>query len=90
MTQSNFSAQGVDRETRSIHSILFAIRMFLSGWYGLALCVVVLLAFFLDFFRLGERGYSNLYYAAAVKSILLNWHNFFFVSFDPGGFIAID
>jgi 4-amino-4-deoxy-L-arabinose transferase-like glycosyltransferase len=64
--------------------------MFLSGWYGLALCVVVLLAFFLDFFRLGERGYSNLYYAAAVKSILLNWHNFFFVSFDPGGFIAID
>ena len=30
------------------------------------------------------------YYGAAVKSMLTNWHNFFFASFDPGGFLAID
>ena len=30
------------------------------------------------------------YYAAVVKSMLSSWHNFFFVSFDPGGFVSVD
>src|SRR5439155_7571696 len=34
--------------------------------------------------------YANQYYAAAVKSMLTSWHNFFFVAFDPGGFVTID
>ncbi|MCE5286629.1 MAG: glycosyltransferase family 39 protein [Pelosinus sp.] len=51
---------------------------------------VVLLAFFLNFVRLEQEGLANLYYAAGVKSMLMNWHNFFFVSSDPGGFITID
>src|SRR5207249_505228 len=35
-------------------------------------------------------GYANQYYAAAIKSMLQSWHNFFFVSFDPGGFVTVD
>ncbi len=37
-----------------------------------------------------RNGYGNTYYAAAVKSMALTWHNFFFASFDPGGFLAVD
>jgi 4-amino-4-deoxy-L-arabinose transferase-like glycosyltransferase len=59
-------------------------------WYILALSGILLLSLFLNFFQLGQNGYGNLYYAAAIKSMLMSWHNFFFVSFDPGGFISID
>jgi len=59
-------------------------------WHRFALVGIVLLAVFLHFFRLEQEGYANLYYAAAVKSMLSNWHNFFFVSFDPGGFVTVD
>ncbi len=59
-------------------------------WYLAGMVVVLLISLFLDFFRLGQDGYGNLYYAAAVKSMLMNWHNFFFVSFDPAGFVSVD
>ena len=55
-----------------------------------ALGAILLLSFFLDFFRLGQNGYGNLYYAAGVRSMADSWHTFFFVSFDPGGFVTID
>ncbi len=41
-----------------------------------ALMGILLLAMFLHFFRLEQKGYANLYYAAAVKSMLTRWHNF--------------
>jgi len=59
-------------------------------WHRFALAGVLLLAVFLHFFRLEQEGYANLYYAAAVKSMLTGWRNFFFVSFDPGGFVTVD
>ncbi len=62
----------------------------LPRWYMLAMGTVLLLSLFLNFFLLGQNGYGNLYYAASIKSMLMSWHNFFFVSFDPGGFISID
>ena len=34
---------------------------------------------------LGQNGYANTFYSAAVRSMLGSWHNFFFVSFDPAG-----
>jgi 4-amino-4-deoxy-L-arabinose transferase-like glycosyltransferase len=61
-----------------------------SAWHRLALAGVLLLALFLHFFRLEDLGYGNQYYAAAVKSMLTSWHNFFYVSFDPGGFVSVD
>lgn len=61
-----------------------------ARWYHIALSGVLVLSAFLGFFRLGREGYSNLYYAATVKSMLTSWHNFFFASYDPGGFVSVD
>jgi 4-amino-4-deoxy-L-arabinose transferase-like glycosyltransferase len=44
----------------------------------------------MNFYQLGQNGYANTYYAAAIRSMLDSWHNFFFVSFDPGGFVTVD
>lgn len=55
-----------------------------------ALALILLLAAFANFFELQRNGYANLYYAAAIRSMLENWHNFFFVSYDPGGFVSVD
>ena len=59
-------------------------------WSRGALGAIALLSIFLNFFQLGQNGYGNLYYAAGIKSMGDSWHNFFFVSFDPGGFVTID
>ncbi|MFN8594404.1 MAG: glycosyltransferase family 39 protein [Thermomicrobiales bacterium] len=61
-----------------------------ASWEHLALGAILLLAAFLNLFRLDREGYGNTYYAATVKSMLTSWHNFFFVSFDPGGFVSVD
>ncbi|MBI5304638.1 MAG: glycosyltransferase family 39 protein [Chloroflexi bacterium] len=55
-----------------------------------SLSAILCLALFLHFFRLDQEGFANLYYAATVKSMLMKWHNFFFASFDPGGFVTVD
>ena len=59
-------------------------------WHKLALGGIMLISIFMNFFQLGQNGFGNLYYAAGVRSMLDNWHNFFFVSYDPGGFVTID
>ncbi len=59
-------------------------------WHRIAQGVIILISAFLNMYKLNQEGYANAYYAAAVKSMLANWHTFFFVSFDPGGFVSID
>ncbi len=59
-------------------------------WQWLGLGVVMLTSLFMNFYQLGQNGFGNLYYAAGVKSMSDNLHNFFFVSFDPGGFVTLD
>ena len=59
-------------------------------WDRIGLGVVLLLAAVLNFYGLSREGWSNTYYAAAIKSMAENWHNFFFASFDPAGFVSID
>src|SRR6266436_9104711 len=61
-----------------------------SLWHRLALGGIMLISIFMNFYQLGQNGFGNLYYAAGVRSMLDNWHNFFFVSYDPGGFVTID
>lgn len=39
---------------------------------------------------ISKENFSNEYYTAAVKSMLMNFKNFFFVSFDPSGFLTVD
>lgn len=55
-----------------------------------ALSVVLVISAILNFANLSIEGYGNEYYAAGVKSMLMNFKNFFFVSSDPGGFASID
>lgn len=59
-------------------------------WSRVALGAILLLSAFMNFFLLGQNGYGNFYYTAGVRSMLDSWHNFFFASFDPGGFVSID
>ena len=54
------------------------------------LVLILVLGAFLRFYHLGGSGVGNQYYAAAVKSMLQSWHNFFFVAFEPGGSISVD
>lgn len=52
--------------------------------------LIVLLSSVLNFSNLAIEGTANSYYAAAVRSMLQSFKNFFFVSFDPAGFVTID
>src|SRR5437870_3507207 len=56
----------------------------------IALGAILLLSIFMNFFQLGQNGFGNLYYAAGVRSMTDNLHNFFFVSYDPAGFVSLD
>jgi len=56
----------------------------------LALSGVLVLSGLLELVRLSQNGYANVYYSAAVKSMLGSWHNFFFISADPNGLITVD
>ncbi len=54
------------------------------------LVLIILLSILLNFLFLYKEGYGNLYYAAAIKSMLTSFKNFFFVSFDSAGFVTVD
>ncbi|MBN9388620.1 MAG: glycosyltransferase family 39 protein [Chloroflexi bacterium] len=59
-------------------------------WQQVGLIGIMGLSASLYLFRLEDLGYSNEYYASAVKSMLTSWSNFFFGAFDPGGYITVD
>lgn len=56
----------------------------------IALTAILFLSAILNFSNLSVQEYANQYYSAGVKSMLKSFSNFFFVSFDPEGFITID
>ncbi len=60
-----------------------------SLWQRLALGGILLVSIFMNFFQLGKNGFGS-FYPPAVRSMMDNWHNFFFSSYDPGGFVTID
>jgi 4-amino-4-deoxy-L-arabinose transferase-like glycosyltransferase len=51
---------------------------------------IALLSTFLNVFNIWNDKYANAYYTAAVTSMLQSFHNFFYASFDPGGFVTVD
>ena len=59
------------------------------AWHHLALAGITLISIFMNFYQLGAGGYGS-YYPPAVRSMMDNWHNFFFASYDPGGFVTVD
>lgn len=56
----------------------------------LSLLAVIALAAILTLWGLSKNGYSNEYYAAAVKSASVDLKAWFFGSLDPGNFITVD
>jgi len=57
---------------------------------SLAGLATVVVAAGLRLWSLDRNGFGNPYYAAAVRSMLKTPSNFFFVAFDPTGFLAVD
>ena len=56
----------------------------------LALAAVLALSAVMNMNRLSQNGYANIFYSAGIKSMLRSFHNFVFVSFDPGGLVTVD
>lgn len=59
-------------------------------WVRPALLAVLAVAAVLCLWHLTINGYSNDYYAAAVRSATESWKAWFFGSLDPGSFITVD
>ncbi|MBP2032616.1 4-amino-4-deoxy-L-arabinose transferase-like glycosyltransferase [Clostridium algifaecis] len=57
---------------------------------NILLLLILVLSAILNFANLGIEGNANTFYAAGVKSMMMNFKNFFFASFDPAGFVTID
>jgi len=58
-----------------------------------SILAILLLSAFLNLYRLnlaGRNGLGNTYYAAAIQSMSTSWRNFFYLSFDPAGFVSLD
>jgi 4-amino-4-deoxy-L-arabinose transferase-like glycosyltransferase len=60
-----------------------------AGTAPWAICLITAAAAALRFAEL-EDVVPNHFYDAAVRSMSLSWHNFFFGAFDPGARLAID
>ncbi|MBI3696230.1 MAG: glycosyltransferase family 39 protein [Acidobacteria bacterium] len=57
-------------------------------WERLALTAILLLGAALRLWKLTLNGFGNLYYAAVARSMAASWHNFFYASYDPVGFLS--
>jgi 4-amino-4-deoxy-L-arabinose transferase-like glycosyltransferase len=51
---------------------------------------LVAIAAALNLWALGQNGWANQYYSAAVRSMASSWHNFLFASLDPAGVMTVD
>ena len=66
------------------------IELFKKYKHLIALSLIAILSFTLNFYAISKIGYGNAYYAAAIKSMSESFHNFFYVSFDPAGLVSVD
>ena len=81
----------ITQETSAVSGIGFLSKLKVNlSWQQIGFVGTLALSNILNFYRLDQNGYTNEYYAAAVKSQLVSWHNFFFNASDPGGFITLD
>ena len=56
----------------------------------LLVALLMLLSLGLSLYNLHSVGDANAYYTAAIKAMLVSWHNFFFVAAEPGGAVSVD
>lgn len=66
------------------------MKKFKFTWETFGISLILILSAVLNFANLGIEGLANTYYSAGVKSMMMNFKNFFFVSSDPSGFVSID
>jgi 4-amino-4-deoxy-L-arabinose transferase-like glycosyltransferase len=52
--------------------------------------LLVVLAGVLNLWALGQNGWANDYYSAAVRSMASSWHAFLYGSFDAAGLMTVD
>ncbi|MGK9267759.1 glycosyltransferase family 39 protein [Bacillus inaquosorum] len=58
--------------------------------FDFVLILILLTAAFLNMYNIWQDDTANQYYLAAVKSMTQSFHNFFYASFDPSGFVTVD
>ncbi|MCL6477816.1 MAG: glycosyltransferase family 39 protein [Peptococcaceae bacterium] len=58
--------------------------------FDMVLVGIALISAFLNIYNIWNDQYANAYYTAAVTSMLQSLHNFFYASFDPGGYVTVD
>ncbi|RKQ24599.1 glycosyltransferase family 39 protein [Bacillus subtilis] len=58
--------------------------------FDLVLILILLAAAYLNTYHIWQDDTANQYYLAAVKSMTQSFHNFFYASFDPSGFVTVD
>ena len=58
--------------------------------FDIILIAIAILAAFLNIYNIWQDQYANAYYTAAVTSMLQSFHNFFYASFDPAGYVTVD
>ncbi|MCY9079371.1 glycosyltransferase family 39 protein [Bacillus inaquosorum] len=58
--------------------------------FDLVLILILLAAAFLNTYNIWQDDTANQYYLAALKSMTQSFHNFFYASFDPSGFVTVD
>ncbi len=56
----------------------------------LIICFLMGVSLLLHLINISAIGDGNLYYTAAVKSMLKSWDNFFFAAAEPGGSVTVD
>ncbi len=57
---------------------------------GVIVMLIMLLSLIMHLINIDSIGDANAYYTAAVKSMLISWHNFFFAAAEPGGSVTVD
>src|SRR5947207_81603 len=60
------------------------------AWARPALILLLAATAVLYLWRLGDSGYANSFYSAAVQASTKSWKAFFFGSFDSSNFITVD
>ena len=57
---------------------------------NILLGLILFFSLALRLWNMEQIGWGAAYYSAAVRSMSMSWHNFFYTAFDPAGFISID
>ncbi len=89
MNASEHTFLGETREREPARALLAPVTA-AAGTVKLQLAALMGLAGALNLWALGQNGWANTYYSAAVRSMSSSWHNFLFGAMDPAGAMTVD